>query len=256
MDKEKPGVCCIMIANGRPKLVDRAISSFKTQAYPYRHLLIFDTGEDALFKPGVSWSADPKDLTISYTHRDLYEYRGASIGQLRNMANDLSLKSWEMLCHWDSDDWSHPRRIEEQVALLQASGKQCVGYKDMLFYDTTPGQFCGAWLYRHPTKPLGTSLCYWRSAWEARPFPDLPKNSQSSGEDYVWLQGVNHMAVSSFPADPTVPDYPLVLPRMIASIHGQNTTQYSPAEMERQSEGTSWKRAAEWDEHCRKVMAL
>jgi len=71
--------------------------------------------------------------------------------------------------HFDHDDWSCPTRLAEQVAFLQSSGASIVGYRDMPFYDVRTQRVT---FYQQP-KPnyaLGTSLMYWRSAWEQHPF--------------------------------------------------------------------------------------
>jgi len=193
-----------------------------------------------------------------------------------------------VIIHWDSDDWSHPERIAEQVAFLQASGKEAVGYREMLFWretkqvlgagveysQTAPPRSLGslalkdgeAWLYSNgnPGYCLGTSLCYWRRVWEKRPFEDL-----AHGEDYAWLKGVDSLGISSRSKRSRImcdsfggdgPDGSIVVkdgqPRMIASIHGGNT---SPAYQHLEAcekQGEKWKRVPQWDDFCRKVMTL
>lgn len=251
-------VCCVMLTNGRPEMVKRAIRSFKAQEYREKHLLIFDTGEFPLYVAvkAASFAVDPNDFSISYTHMALDASKGAPVGTLRNMANDLSLKSWDCIAHWDSDDWSHPRRIEEQVRLLQSDPSlDVVGYRDMLFWNQTPGQFCGAWFYenRDSRYCLGTSLCYWRKAWERVKFLPMPNKAGATGEEFHWLKAMNALGESSLPSDPNLPDYPATKPRMIASIHGANTQYYGGDLLE---SSTSWRRVPGWDDHCRKVMEL
>jgi len=176
---------------------------------------------------------------------------------MRNYANSL-LTDCDIVCHWDDDDWSHLNRIAEQVALLQATGADCVGYNEMLFWDQRPGQQDGidalsaAWLYSNPNPryALGTSLCYWRKAWKARPFPDM-----QHGEDTEWLKGVRSHAVSTFDLmKPAGAD-----PRMIARIHAGNTSSgYDPAEMSRHNalpaSERQWSRVPAWDKVCREAM--
>ncbi len=247
-----PTVCAVMLVNGRPEMVQRAIRCFREQTYQHKDLFVLDS------------SAEPvgaKSLGLQQVEYATMRGSKLSIGNLRNRANGFPCT--DILSHWDSDDWSHPRRIEEQVALLQASGKPCVGYRDMIFWNETQGQFCGAWLYSNndPRYCLGTSLCYWRSAWEARPFPDAPKLG-GSGEDKLWLEEIDSMGVcSSAGAQQNVGGtwWQVQIkdqeqPRMIASIHGGNTsTQY--ADLGR-VESNNWRRAPEWDAHCRERMKL
>jgi hypothetical protein len=172
-----------------------------------------------------------------------------TVGALRNEANRLTDEG-EVLVHWDSDDVSHERRIEEQVALLQASGADAVGYSDMLFWRgpqlyKPDGE---AWLYLGPQKALGTSLCYWRKTWEHKPFPDQPRRGFASGEDTDWIKGLNLATASSlfFPGETSN------TPRMIASIHSDNTS----GSYRLMEHSDSWRRIPEWDAYCRNRMAL
>jgi hypothetical protein len=285
-------VCCVMLANGRPEMVKRAIRSFKTQTLPERHLIIFDTGAEPLYAGAyyASLAADPKDLSISYVHHALDANAGAPIGTLRNMANDLVLKSWDCIAHWDSDDWSHPQRLIEQVTLLEVTGKECVGYNDMVFYRSPMiGSICGcschtskadawaadgcsrcdgtgivvrdigqvgtAWLWNNLDNryALGTSLCYRRKAWERVPFLAVPNKSGATGEEYHFLKQLNTLAVSSVSAFHGEVEQ---RPRMIASIHGGNTQYYDPAAYVANQQGTSWQRAEQWDKACSELMRL
>lgn len=272
----QPTVCCVMLVNGRPEMVKRAIRSFREQTYSRKRLLIFDTGPFT----GQSVFSDCDDMPqlIAWDGRKALSLVGgtASVGVLRNWANAASgdQTQSEIICHFDSDDLSHPRRIEEQVALLQASGKEVVGYRDMLFWrqemindgmgppdSVGPDPDGEAWLYSNndPRYCLGTSLCYWRRVWEARPFPDLPKTKGGTGEDTEWLREVISLGVLSTKSLTTGPAGPWQTqiddkeqPRMIASIHGGNTQDYAGVV----GASNNWRRVPEWDEHCRKVMAL
>jgi hypothetical protein len=193
------------------------------------------------------------------------ELAGRTIGFLRNQANAL-VGDAEIIAHVDSDDQSHPRRIEEQVALLQASGTDTVGYRECLFWrepwteyrDVSghqpvvahiavrhPGE---AWLYTNTSRAyaIGASLLYWRKAWVAHPFPDAPKNSQASGEDTLWLREVTCKGVTAardfhgpFTNDSL----------MICRIHPGNTMNYD-------LQPNNWRRVVEWDGYCRERMAL
>ena len=193
---------------------------------------------------------------------------GKPIGYLRNFVAETLCKAPnppDAFVHWDSDDFSHPNRIAEQVALLRSTGADVVGYREMLFwrepekvrggrlppqfYPTYPGE---AWLYSNPDPRycLGTSLCYWRKTWERKPF-----EATSQGEDLRFWTGLKSIGVSSLAGVPRFTAY-TAYPRMIASIHAGNTsTVYRPelmAAIERQ--GGEWKRAPEWDSYCRGVM--
>jgi hypothetical protein len=235
-----------MMVNGRHAMVERAIRSFEAQTYENRRMYFFDTTPE-----NETWEPYFGTLENPVTHCVLAcEHRSKTVGMLRNEANGYC--SEDIIVHWDSDDYSHPNRIAEQVALLQSSGKDCVGYRDMLFWDETPGQFCGAWMYQNGNHKfcLGTSLCYWRRVWERHPFPDLPKGPQSAGEDTVWLDGVTRYGYHPVTSmdDDVRPE-----PRMIASIHGGNTTSFWLNHRDREP---MFRRAPEWDEYCRERMKL
>jgi hypothetical protein len=203
------------------------------------------------------------------TSRDFFVELGTAqvsgtIGAMRNQAAEIAVK-WgaDIICHWDDDDWSHPNRIAEQVSLLQPTAVDCVGYRDMLFWDTREGQSVPdsrtpyfnrpglpvnkAWMYNNrfdQSYCVGTSMCYWREAWERNQFDDV-----NHGEDSRWLRKVRSIGVESGAIDER---FPVVnQPRMIASIHGGNTAPYNPP-----GDPNMWSRAAEWDQHCREVMAL
>ena len=226
-----PLVCAVMLVDGRPEMVRRAVASFHAQTYPRKRLMGLDTG------------AEPQ-RGIEETERNVFrisapQFRGQTIGQLRNEANKWA--SWssarEVMVHWDSDDWSHPNRIEEQVNLLQCTDAQAVGYSDMLFWHQTLKQ---AWVYDNQTPGycLGTSLCYYRHTWEKKPFEHT-----SQGEDARWCMGLKTFSVSSMTDEP----------RMICSIHDSNT---SNGYTEKTRHRPEWYRVPGEDEHCRKVMKL
>lgn len=269
MPQSQPTVCAIMLVNGRAEMVRRAVKCFREQTYVPRFMLLFDTGtfnDQSIFSDARMLSPVNDKWGCLIAHAGIAG--GRSVGQLRNAANLHACEEFtpDILVHFDSDDWSHPNRIAEQVALLQSSGKQCVGYRDMLFWEAGGceeyldggGEFDiyvpdRAWLYSNndPHYCLGTSLCYWREAWERRPFPDLPKKKGGPAEDVEWLREVDSLGVNVCPSTEFSPS-----PRMIASIHGANTQYYNPAEYVARQMGTSWKRAAEWDQFCRERMSL
>lgn len=250
----EPLVCAVMLTKDRPEMAKRAVECFRSQTYQQKELLVFDNGVERF---EMDWRFERR---IFFAH-DPSLFR---IGALRNKAN--ACMTADILIHWDDDDFSHPNRIAEQVALLQASGKQAVGYRDMLFWrDPKPNSLphglaewececddClgAAWLYSNndPRYCLGTSLCYWRETWERRPFPDI-----SRGEDKAWLREVNSLGISSlgvsYESDRLNKD--TMDPRMIASIHSGNHVVYEPEQSPH-----NWKRTSEWDSYCRERMSL
>lgn len=279
---DEPTVCAVMLTRDRHEMARRAVECFRAQTYDpiSRLLLIYDTGDP-------SWY-DARTDSENEHHWTPQGASGATIGALRNTAN-MSAGRCDIFLHWDDDDWSHPNRIAEQVALLQATGADCVGYREMLFWDERgvewtrhpDGCKCGtcgtgqrevvhgpipprAWLYADAYRPVGTSLCYWRRTWERHPFPDLPQprrqpNPDVRGEDVEWLRGVNFKAVElacgAYRAQaPEAGSWIRVErsePRMIARIHSGNSSG-SYAEL---GKSVWWRRVPAWDAYCRERMA-
>lgn len=262
-----PMVACIMLVNGRPDMIQRSLRSFLAQTYPHKRLLIWDTTPNPIGLP---------DAVCPLVRVAREEGSGLSVGALRNHANEQAFICWPLstlFAHWDSDDWSHPLRIEEQVAFLQTCGKDAVGYRDMLFWDTTKTDHCKritagvpflagtenrseAWLYEshHPSKFLGSSMLYKRKAWEASPFhPDEPN------EDTIWW-GKNQARCAatstltlSQPQAQFGDRHVALEPRMVCAIHGANTSEaYGPAKRV----PAHWRRLPNWDAYCREAMKL
>jgi glycosyltransferase involved in cell wall biosynthesis len=251
-DMNEPTVCAVMLTNNRRQMAFRAMRSFLSQTYQNKRILV-------AYDPSKQILLDIQGLLCGTR----IEFAGTAqvsgtIGAMRNQAADIAVK-WgaDIICHWDDDDWSHPNRIAEQVTLLQATGVDCVGYRDMLFWDTrqrdkewfwdTPEGYGKAWVYNNrfdQSYCVGTSMCYWREAWERNQFDDV-----SHGEDSRWLRKVRSIGVESGTIDER---FPVVnQPRMMASIHGGNTAPYNPP-----GDPNMWSRWPQWDEHCREVMAL
>ncbi len=269
-----PAVLCVMLANGRQEMVNRAVRSYLSQTYQDKRLLILDTGDPLLTMPRMT-VADSLSIYVDHSRPNNAE----TIGALRNRAN-LWAKSLdcEVIAHWDSDDWSHSNRLSEQVALLQSGDFDAVGYSDMLFWKqrnapAAPGvcrdidgnwwhpqgscEHCDggeAWLYRHPLPnyALGTSLMYWRRTWEAKPFADLPQAGNDVCEDFVFQSGLRVKSVPSLLTSSLLG--PALEPRMIASIHSSNSRKASYDDALRRAE--MFTRVPEWDQFCRDKMRL
>lgn len=262
----EPTVCAVMLTANRAEMAPRAVACFRAQTYPNKRLLIYDT---SLKLADMDWHQDTPNESLIPAYPT-----GRTIGELRNCAaQNIPSAAFgsEVIIHWDSDDWSHPNRISEQVALLQTSGAQAVGYREMLFWRESRCKECGdyantncdeqgsdphpgeAWLYSNgnPSYACGTSLCYWRKTWEAKPFPALPRPDDARGEDTEWLKGLKSVGVS---ANHDVFDsrHKPWYPRMIARIHAGNTSPNYRPELMRASEkqGGEWRRVPEWDNYC------
>ena len=246
----QPSVTALMVTRNRPSLRERALKCFDAQTYANKSVLILDTSD------GIGHDLREGGISVIRSDNTVMAYRPPSnftIGELRNMALGLTTRDTEIVIHLDDDDWSHPNRIAEQVVLLQSSGADCVGYREMLFWKQPDGE---AWLYsnRDPRYCLGTSLCYWRKTWERKPF-----EATSQGDDHLFTLGLKCVSVTSIfdvHNDPYIDVLPNgeadKTPRMIARIHAGNTSNaYDPADMRKASE---WKRVPEWDSHARWIM--
>jgi len=208
----------------------RAVIDFNRQSYQNKRLLVVNSGPAPLFTE-TDTLREPCFVGIDTL----------SIGALRNHAARYASTHYttsddrpEIFIHWDDDDYSHPNRISEQVALLQASGKQCVGYRSVLFLDERSGE---AWKYMNndPRYCIGSSLAYYRATWERKPFKDI-----SRGEDREFLRDIESIGADSIVDGD---------PRMVCSIHSGNHVAY-------QTTSANWTRVPLWDSRLRERMTL
>jgi len=78
--------------------------------------------------------------------------------------------------NFDSDDWSAPERMAQQVAFIEETKARLVGYNSMIFV----GQDGKAFRYYLSVKyAMGTSLCFRRDWWMTHHFPE----NRSIGSD-------------------------------------------------------------------------
>jgi len=193
-------VSAILPCRGRAELTRQAVDCFLAQTWPNKELVIVDDSEMPAFPRGA-----PSEAGIQYWSEPGHKLVGAK----RNLA--CSRAHGEIICHWDSDDYSAPGRIADQVARLLESGCVVTGYHTMVFLDQTARQ---AWRYKGDTNfALGTSLCYQRDFWKAHPFPVDAK----VGEDGWFIKQARGHLVSVDAGD-----------LMFARNHGENT---SPRQM-------------------------
>ena len=166
-------VTCICLTADRQEFTDRAVSSFLAQTYPDCQLLIYDTGV-------VPYQLPKEHCSIWVTRGT--KFSDNSIGELRNLAN--SATSCDLIAHWDSDDYSSPTRLADQVSRLAATGKSVTGYNCMKFTDPAGEKW---WMYQGaPSMALGTSLCYRTDYWRKFPFRNtqqFPQNPKGICED-------------------------------------------------------------------------
>lgn len=209
-----------MLTKDRPAMAARALHYFRSQTYDRKLLLIFNAGKNFA-------ELGPLRENESALH---WGDDGAVIGTLRNRAIRFTLsaeapfgeKIPEVFVHWDDDDYSDPRRIEEQVDMLtapeligpedtEAKVPEIVAYHSLPFVDERPGG--EVWRYNgYPGYAIGTSLMYWCSTWEKRHFPEI-----HIGEDTEFCSDRRIVSVDGYGTtiDP---------PMMIARIHAGSTS--------------------------------
>jgi len=275
----EPTVCCVMLTRDRPELAAKAVECFRRQTYENKRLIIWDTSPTRYQYLGFP----DKGIHHCFPHST------SCIGGLRNEANK-EVGYWfenQIFVHFDDDDWSHPNRIAEQVAFLQMSGADVVGYNQMLFWRSTgkcgeigsaklflddaqisSGPIYGplpdeAWLYTAAaglTPALGTSLCYWRKTWERQPFnPALPKTGGGMSEETEFLRGLKCATTSALHCGNPATESGFDSPAMIARIHGANFGKYDIenqiARGSNAKHGEGWARVPEWDRRVREILA-
>ena len=126
-DPEPPLVSCLMVTAGRPMLAWRAIRCFVAQTWAARELVIVDDDPDPDLHRQVAALGDPRIRHLRP------EPRRATLGELRNLA--LASARGELVMQWDDDDLYDPRRIEAQVAALEAlAADVCVLRRETLWW--------------------------------------------------------------------------------------------------------------------------
>ena len=240
----KPLITCIMPARGRPEMTAAAVECWKAQSWPNKELLILDDADYPAFPveaakavkfcPENGWEAaeiailgatagqgaileaNRPDSTFPDGNGSSIAYfclpKRLTIGAKRNLG--CALARGEFIAHFDSDDWSAPERLDDQMRRLTASGLALTGYHSMLFTD-------GArwWRFDGPDVQggkgaFGTTLLYRREWWKKHPFSDGPKNRTDS-EDRPFVQTA--MMAGRFTSAPAKE-------MMIARVHGGNTS--------------------------------
>lgn len=254
----KPTVGCICLTANRPEMTIQAIEAFRAQDYDpaRRWLVVYDTGDPTWFSQAADRWQDDAHGCIMYCrpeHLYMIPRENCTIGELRNQAN--SLVRADVIVHWDSDDWSHQARITEQVADLQRTDADVIGYNEVVFWrepyvvagSDGPWDAGEAWRYRDNRNPMlpyaiGASLCYWRRTWEKKKFAKAPVKPNASGEDWLFLNGLRCASTSSITP----------VPRMICRIHANNSADYSSIDNPRVAQ-TAFTRAPEFDQLCMEV---
>jgi hypothetical protein len=233
-----PLVTAICLTANRQAFTDRAVACFLGQIYANKRLLILDTGAVPYQLPVL-----PPEARSSIVVWRTPIPTNTTIGELRNIAVDYA-RDADIIMHWDSDDWSAPGRMSEQIEAIKGTF-EVSGYSNMLFWDYERSE---AWLYDHrannrDTYCLGTSLAYRRYAWEQRGFKHT-----SSGEDLAFCAGRRVISGSS-----------VRQPReymMLGAIHAGNQGGNYRIETRTDPTQAEWKRLTAADNDARRIMKL
>jgi glycosyltransferase involved in cell wall biosynthesis len=194
-------VAAIMPTRGRAEYARQALESFLGQTYEKKELLILDDADDPSFPEGI-----PSGAATRSVYRLVMKDR-LSIPQKRNFL--LAISSADIFMHFDSDDWSAPCRMAEQVRWMEESGRAVCGFNSVLFYEESSGD-----VYRYDGSPgyaIGTTLAYRKSWWVANPFPE----DKPIGEDNSFVRSARSAKQLC-----TVPGAGLI----VARAHSDNTS--------------------------------
>jgi glycosyltransferase involved in cell wall biosynthesis len=172
-------VSCVLCTHDNRDLLPVAIASYLSQDYAEKELVVVDDGTDGVYDlfqdiPGCSYISLPhgaKNLSVK-----------------RNIA--VRLARGEVIIHFDSDDWSAPTRVSNQVATLARFPEaQLVGYHTVLCWD----ELTQLALYYHGLEDYtwGPCLCYYKSFALANPWPE----EVSFGEDGPFIKAAQSVSV-------------------------------------------------------------
>ena len=173
---KSPLVSCICpTMPGRSGFLFRAIECFRAQQYPNLEMIL--VGDDA----SVFLWQSPGIVTVNGG-------AGLTLGAKRNLACERA--QGEIICHFDDDDWSAPRRAAHQAAQLWVSGLPVTSYHTVTVQETRRvflhedgvRRRAGEWWTLSNPIGIGAALCYTRAWWQAHPFPAI-----TCGEDDAFL---------------------------------------------------------------------
>lgn len=113
MSHPAPRVSVVMSAYNDAARVDRAVDSILAQTWADLELIAINDGS----------SDETGSILDAAARRDprVRVYHQENQGLTRSLIRGCELAQGEYIARQDADDWSHPRRIEEQVALIESS---------------------------------------------------------------------------------------------------------------------------------------
>jgi glycosyltransferase involved in cell wall biosynthesis len=178
----RPLISCLMVTRQRPAMAKRAIDCFGAQDYSPRELVIVSDGYEEyedLREYGTRVCGP--GLVMSWADRG-----ARPLGELRNQAVELA--RGDVICQWDDDDLSHPRRLSAQFEQMCRDGAgACFMTEYLQLFMRTRSLYWCDWTRSRglplpsPTLP-GTLMCYKRVA---PAYPETGPLSRRSGDAYV-----------------------------------------------------------------------
>ncbi len=194
----RPLVSCLCVTLGRPRLLERAIRSFRGQRYPRTELVIIYEGFDQPTKDVLDLVVDPNIVKI-----EAPDDPGVTLGSLRNMA--VSKCSGEYFCQWDDDDYSHPERVAFQMKVIEETGLPACIMMQWIIYDEVGGR-----AYLSSRRPWeGGLVCKKSLIGEGMEYDDLKVGEDTPLVTKLFSKGLV---------------FPVIMPRLyIYTYHGGNT---------------------------------
>ncbi len=178
-------VSCVMPTRGRLELARKAVDCWRSQTYANTELLILDDDDEPSFPGGLD------DSRIWYK---------ANLGRwnIPQKLNQLcAAAKGEVIVRFDDDDWSAPRRIEDQLQRLLDSGLGVSGYHAMVFVDESGN--CRKYVNDRNAYALGTSLMFLKSFWAEHPFDEM--KSLGSDNAFGRVAREAHQLVTADPGE-------------------------------------------------------
>jgi glycosyltransferase involved in cell wall biosynthesis len=130
---ERPLVSCLMVTRDRLSLALRAMRCFADQTYQERELVVVSEGGEAYCSALERYA----DVHAIGRVRVVRAEPGQPLGALRNTSIDAA--AGEVLCQWDDDDCSHPKRLTSQWEAMQREGAAASFLTDHLQYVESEG---------------------------------------------------------------------------------------------------------------------
>jgi len=172
--------CVCLTIPGRTEFLKRAIECFRRQTYKERELVI--VADDCASDNERLVRDMPGQARVFCTGR-------VTVGTKRNVGCEHA--RGDVIALWDDDDYSAPHRLEEQAAVLAASGKAVTANYRLYMNDSDPrlennhpGQM---WWLTWPGW-IDTSLMFTKAWWSAHHFTD-----KMMGQDGDFMHEANRL---------------------------------------------------------------